>query len=113
MLVAVSKHVPPSPGVASPVYWGNEERLRELFPEVKSLRVTRRNFVFRYESAKHFVDVFRDYYGPTFKAFGALDVERQARLTLDLDELCEQFRSPHQTKSLAIAAEYLEVVIDV
>lgn len=113
MLVTVSKHVPPPPGVASPVYWGNEERLRELFPNVKKLSVTRRNFVFRYESAKHMIDVFRTYYGPTFKAFGALDAERQTRLSLDLHDLCEQFRSASQTKSLAIPAEYLEVVIDV
>jgi ubiquinone/menaquinone biosynthesis C-methylase UbiE len=112
MLVTVSKHVPPPPGVASPVYWGNEERLRELFPNLP-LRITRRNFVFRYESAKHMVDVFRQFYGPTHKAFGALDAERQTRLTLDLHELCEQFRNPQQTKSLAIPAEYLEVVIDV
>lgn len=113
MLVAVSKHVPPPTGVASPVYWGNEERLRELFPNVSNIRVTRRSFVFRYESAKHMIDVFRTYYGPTFKAFGALDAERQARLALDLHELAEQFRSASQTKSLAVPAEYLEVVIDV
>ncbi len=113
MLVTVSKHVPPPPGVASPVYWGNEERLRELFPSVRKLAVNRRQFVFRYESAKHMIDTFRQYYGPTFKAFGALDAERQARLSLDLHELCEQFRSASQTKSLAVPAEYLEVVIDV
>ena len=113
MLVTVSKHVAPPPGVASPVYWGNEDRLRELFPHVAKLTVNRRAFVFRYESPKHLIEVFRTYYGPTFKAFGALGAEQQARLTLDLHELCEQFRTPSQTKSLAIPAEYLEVVIDV
>lgn len=113
MLVTVSKHVPPPPGVASPVYWGNEERLRELFPNVRKLTVNRRNFVFRYESAKHMIEVFRQYYGPTFKAFGALDADRQLRLELDLHELCELYRSPEQPRSLAIPAEYLEVVIDV
>jgi hypothetical protein len=57
--------------------------------------------------------VFRQYYGPTHKAFGALDAERQARLSLDLHELCEQFRTASQTKSIAVPAEYLEVVLDV
>lgn len=113
MLVTVSKHVPPPPGVASPVYWGNEDRLRELFPDVSKLVVNRRSFVFRYESAKHMIDVFREYYGPTHKAFGALDAERKERLGLDLHELCEQFRSPSQPKSLAVPAEYLEVLIEV
>jgi ubiquinone/menaquinone biosynthesis C-methylase UbiE len=113
MLVTVAKHVPPPAGVASPIYWGNEDRLRELFPNVSRLRVNRRHFVFRYESAKHMIEVFRQYYGPTHKAFGALDAEGQARLSLDLHELCEQFRSASQTKSLAVPAEYLEVVLDV
>jgi ubiquinone/menaquinone biosynthesis C-methylase UbiE len=113
MLVTVAKHVPPPAGVASPIYWGNEQRLRELFPEVSKLVVNRRNFVFRYESAKHFIDVFRQYYGPTLKAFAALDPERQTRLSLDLHELCEQHRNSSQPNSLAVPAEYLEVVIDV
>jgi ubiquinone/menaquinone biosynthesis C-methylase UbiE len=110
MLTTVGKHVPPTPGVASPVYWGNEERLRELFPDVTSLRARRRNFVFRYESADHFVQVFRDYYGPTFKAFSALDRERQAALATDLRQVCEQLRTPGQ--GLAVPGEYLEVVIE-
>ena len=99
-------------GVASPVYWGNEARLRELFPDVTSFHARRRHFVFRYESPGHFVQVFRDYYGPTFKAFAALDHSRQRQLEADLIELCEQFRSPAKSKTLAIPGEYLEVVID-
>jgi ubiquinone/menaquinone biosynthesis C-methylase UbiE len=112
MLVAVGKHVPPPPGVASPVYWGNEQRLRELFPGVKSLQVRRKSYVFHYESADHFVQVFRDFYGPTYKAFNALDRERQEQLASDLRELCQRFRSPGY-QSLAVPGEYLEVVIDV
>lgn len=112
MLVTVGKHVPPPPGVASPVYWGNETRLRELFPDVTRFHTRRRDFVFRYESAEHFIDVFRTFYGPTYKAFNALDSQGQARLTEDLRQLIEQFKSPTQTRSLAIPAEYLEVVIE-
>jgi ubiquinone/menaquinone biosynthesis C-methylase UbiE len=112
MLVAVGKHVPPPAGVASPVYWGNEARLRELFPEVTAFHTRRRNFVFRYESVEHFIQVFRDYYGPIHKAFAALDKPRQTRLAADLYELCEQFRSSAKSKTLAIPGEYLEVVID-
>jgi ubiquinone/menaquinone biosynthesis C-methylase UbiE len=111
MLVTVGRHVPPPAGVASPIYWGNEARLRELFPEATELYAQRRHFVFRYESAEHFTQVFRDYYGPTFKAFAALDRQQKERLHGDLLELCEQFRSPARPKSLVIPAEYLEVVI--
>jgi len=112
MLVTIAKHVPPPPGVASPVYWGNEARLRELFPDVAMFHTRRRDFVFRYESFQHFIDTFRDYYGPVHKAYATLDREGQARLTEDLREVVEQFRNPAKAKSLAIAAEYLEVVID-
>lgn len=111
MLLTVGRHVPPPTGVPSPVYWGNEVRLRELFPEVSALRAERRMFTFRYESFEHFVDVFRRFYGPTYKAFGALDSERQALLIDDLRALVTQFRAPG-TRSLAVPAEYLEVVID-
>jgi ubiquinone/menaquinone biosynthesis C-methylase UbiE len=112
MLVTVGKHVPPPAGVASPVYWGNEARLRELFPHVGQLRSRRRTFVFRYESIDHFIATFRDFYGPTFKAFGALDARGQARLSDDLRELVERFQAPSKSKSVAIPGEYLEVVID-
>jgi hypothetical protein len=112
MLVTVGKHVPPPAGVASPVYWGNETRLRELFPNVKQLTTRRRDFMFRYESFEHFLDTFRTFYGPTYKAFGALDSQGQARMADDLRALVEQFRSPIQTKSLVVPAEYLEVVIE-
>jgi ubiquinone/menaquinone biosynthesis C-methylase UbiE len=111
MLVTVAKHVPPPAGVASPVYWGNEARLRELFPDVTQFHARRRMFVFRYESFEHFLATFRDYYGPTHKAFAALDVHGQARLSEDLRELVKQFQNP-SIKSLAIPGEYLEVVID-
>lgn len=111
LLATVTKFVPPPAGVASPVYWGNEARLRELFPAVSSISVERRTFVFRYESPAHFIDVFRRYYGPTHRAFAALDEERQAALTGELHALIEQFCGPTSGRSAKIPAEYLEVVI--
>jgi ubiquinone/menaquinone biosynthesis C-methylase UbiE len=112
MLVTVAKHVPPPAGVASPVYWGSEPRVRELFPDVSRLRAQRRVFTFNYESPDHFIDFFRTYYGPTLKAFGALEPSRQAQLTQDLRELIEKHRNRSAARSLAIPAEYLEVLID-
>jgi ubiquinone/menaquinone biosynthesis C-methylase UbiE len=110
-LGAVGKHVPPAAGVASPIYWGSETRLQELFPDVRSLRMVRREFVFRYESTDHFIDVFRRYYGPTYKAFASLDPARQEALTKDLRALIEQCRA-RSARALALPAEYLEVVIE-
>jgi SAM-dependent methyltransferase len=111
MLVTVGRHLPPPPGLASPIYWGNEQRLRELFPDVATIRLERRVFNFRYESAPHFISIFRNYYGPTHKAFAALDAAGQARLGDDLRDLIEQCRAPGTT-GLVVPAEYLEVVIE-
>ena len=112
LLVAVGKYVSPAPGVASPIYWGTEARLRELFPRVAKLAVTRRSFMFRYLSGEHFVDIFRRFYGPTHKAFAALDATKQAALTYDLLQLIEKFRTPSRGAAVAIPGEYLEVVIE-
>jgi ubiquinone/menaquinone biosynthesis C-methylase UbiE len=110
MLVTIGRHVPPPPGVASPIYWGTEPRIDQLFTGARAIRTTKRDFVFRYESAAHFIDIFRRYYGPTFKAFGALDADGQARLSGDLTELCARF--DRGERSFAAPAEYLEVVIE-
>ncbi len=111
MLNTVAKRVPPPAGVASPVYWGNEQRLRELFAGAQRIEVTRRIFNFRYESPEHMIAVFRAYYGPTFKAFGALGTLDQAALNDDLHALIEKWRD-HRRSSLVVPAEYLEVVIE-
>jgi ubiquinone/menaquinone biosynthesis C-methylase UbiE len=112
LLVTVGKHVPPAAGVASPIYWGTEARLAELFPNVRAIRVQRRNFIFHYQSAEHFVAQFRRYYGPTHKAFNALASEPQALLARDILALIERFRRPTKSEAVAIPGEYLEVVIE-
>lgn len=110
LLKTVGKHVPPPPGVASPIYWGMETRLQELFQGTRSIRVARKDFVFRYRSAAHFVDVFRRFYGPTYKAFNSLDAQGQARLAGDIEELSARFN--RGSTSFAVPGEYLEVVIE-
>src|SRR5215813_1762258 len=68
----LGKHMPPPAGVKSPALWGTQARLNEMFAAAKSIDAQPRMFVFRYKSPQHFLDVFRTYYGPTHKAFGAL-----------------------------------------
>ena len=110
MFKIVGKYVAPVPGLRSPLQWGTEERLVELFGDgVRSLDVTRRHFVFRYQSARHWVETFRAYYGPTLKAFGSLDPEGQEALAEDLVALANECdRSTNG--SLAVPSEYLEIV---
>lgn len=110
LLRTVARYVPPPAGVASPIAWGMESRLDELFPGVRSIRADRKDFVFRYESAAHFIDVFRHFYGPTHKAFEALDPQRQQQLADAIAEASSRFN--RSSTSFVVPAEYLEVVIE-
>ena len=110
LLRTVGKHVPPPAGAPSPLAWASETRLRQLFPEARAIQVQRKEFVFRYQSAEHFIDVFRRFYGPTYKAFGALDAAGQLRLAEDIAALSVRFN--RRRTSFAVPAEYLEVVIE-
>lgn len=106
----VARHVPPPAGVPSPLAWGTEERLRELLgPSIRELWAEHRNFTFRYRSPRHFVEFFRLHYGPTLKAFEALDPAGQDALAEDLAALAER-RNRNRHGALAVPAEYLEVV---
>ena len=107
----IGRHVPPPAGLQSPMLWGSEPRIVELFgAQAADIRSTRRHFNFRYRSAAHWIDVFRNYYGPTHKAFAALDATGQARLVDDLTRLLED-ANVGGADSLVVPAEYLEVVI--
>jgi ubiquinone/menaquinone biosynthesis C-methylase UbiE len=113
MFRTVGKHVPPPAGLKSPALWGSEPRLHELFgARATSIRAQRRSFAFRYLSASHFLEVFRDYYGPVHKAFAALEPAGRKALAADLlDLLSVHNRSGNST--LVVPSEYLEVVITV
>jgi ubiquinone/menaquinone biosynthesis C-methylase UbiE len=110
LLRTVAKHVPPPPGVRPPTLWGTEERLRELLGDaVSDLRVTRREFVWRFPSAEDFTRFFRDNYGPTLKAFEALDESGRQALYDDLTALARD-HDQEPGPSVAMPAEYVEVV---
>ena len=110
MLRTVGMHVPPIPGVASPVLWGKPDHLDTLFAGTAARTYVARSFAFRYESAEHFVSVFRDFYGPVHKAFEALDGPKRAALEADLLSLLRQ-SDEGGGAGLVVPGEYLEIVI--
>jgi SAM-dependent methyltransferase len=107
----LGKHLPPPAGAKSPLLWGTEARIKEMFGAAASdIHAERRNFVFRYRSPEHFVEVFRTYYGPTVKAFDALDAARQDALKRDILALIGTMnRSGDGT--MVLPGEYLEIAI--
>ena len=77
----IGKHAPPPAGARSPALWGTRARIAELFePHATSVKSAQRDFVFRYRSPAHWLEVFRTYYGPVHKTFGALEPAAQAAL---------------------------------
>jgi len=71
---------------------------------------TSRDFVFRYRSAAHWIEVFRTYYGPIVRTFGSLDTNRQKDLTQDLFELLAKHNRSNDS-TMVVPSEYLEVVV--
>jgi ubiquinone/menaquinone biosynthesis C-methylase UbiE len=104
-----AKHVPPMPGVASPLLWGTAAHLQTLFAGASTIESTPRHYNFRYESPEHFVEMFRAYYGPTHKAFAALPPDGQAALEADL--LAMLRKANVSATALVAPGEYLETVI--
>ena len=108
----IGQYIPPAPGVKSPALWGTRARLEELFGKTApEIRTTNREFTFRYRSPTHWIEVFRTYYGPMNRTFGALDADKQAAFTEDLLALMES-RNRSGDRTLVLPSEYLEVVIE-
>jgi ubiquinone/menaquinone biosynthesis C-methylase UbiE len=108
----VAAHVPPPAGVRSPMLWGTREHLESLFGgKISSLEVIERDFTFRFRSAEEFVEFFRTWYGPTLKAFAALDSDgaRQA-LEHDLVALARKHDRLGSGDAIAIPSAYTEAV---
>lgn len=107
----IGRHVPPPPGLAPASRWGTEEYLRQLFGHGASrLHVTPRVFTFRYRSADHWLEVFRTWYGPIQRAFGALDDEGRLRLEADIRTLIAEFNTADDG-TIVVPGEYIEAVI--
>ena len=105
-----ARYAPPPPGSRSPLVWGTEAGLRELLGAAP-MRLEKRLYTMRYPSLRHWLDYFRENFGPTRQTFLGLDAARQERFAAELLELAARFnRSGDDTAVLP--AEYLEAVID-
>jgi len=107
----IGRYMPPPAGVKSPALWGTKSRLDELFGAgAADIAVKDRQFVFRYHSADHWMDIFRTFYGPVHKAFGALDAAKQESLERDIRDLLGRFNVA-EDGTLVVPSDYIEVVI--
>jgi SAM-dependent methyltransferase len=110
MFKTIAKHAPPPPGLDSPLLWGTEERLRELFGDgIADLRVERRVSRQPFRSADHYIEFFRTYFGPTQMAYERVGEEGEQALTDDLRAFLESANTAGD-RAMVLEAEYLEVI---
>ena len=90
--------------------WGTPEHLAEIFGDrVEWVSLTTRQYAFRYHSADHFSQWFRDHYGPIARLAGTLSAADEARFAADLAQVAHQFNRAEDGTVVA-PADYLEAV---
>lgn len=111
MFKTIGKHLPPPAGLKLPALWGTREWMEKAFRAVSSSLIAEpRHFIFRYRSAQHFLDVFREYYGPMLKAFETLNAAGRKALSQDIIELIGRLNESGDD-SMVVPGEYLEVIV--
>ena len=104
-------YAPPPAGLQSPMLWGTEAHLRELFGDgLESLEAAEQTFTWRFASAEAFVAYFRRWYGPTVKAFEAVGADGKGDLEAALVALARRHDRLGTGEAIAIPATYLEAV---
>jgi ubiquinone/menaquinone biosynthesis C-methylase UbiE len=105
----VAKHVPPPPGFTPPVLWGVEDHVRELFGHsVSELHFERRVSRQPFRSIDHYLEIFRNYFGPIKLAFERVGPDGEAALEADLREQLGKCNTAGD-RAFVIEPEYLQV----
>ncbi len=120
VLTISAAYAPPPPeGFISPMLWGKDEEVRARFlaagvPDAQ-IATSREIYTFRSDGApRHFVDLFRTYYGPTMNAFEAAEKDGRAdTLYGELVALYERENVSRDPQRTEIPAAFLKVVVDI
>jgi len=107
----MSSFITPPAGLNPPALWGTRAFIDDHFAEsAKQIEFTEHTFSFVYQSAQHWLDVFRRFYGPTHKAFEALDTTKQQELAEEIFQLIDK-HNQSEDNTMVVPSKYLEVVI--
>jgi ubiquinone/menaquinone biosynthesis C-methylase UbiE len=110
MFMTMAKHAPPPPGVESPLLWGTEEHLREIFGDgISDLRVEKVLSRHPVRSADHYLEFFREFFGPTQAAYERVGPDGEQALTDDLRAYLEGANTAGD-RAMVLEAEYLLAV---
>jgi ubiquinone/menaquinone biosynthesis C-methylase UbiE len=112
MFGVIRAHVPGPAGLQSPMLWGNEEHLVQIYGDaVADIASVTKVQTFRHTSPEEFVEFFRRWYGPTLAAFAALDESGRKSLATGLADLAREWDRNKDGGSICLPSEYLETVI--
>ena len=79
---------PPAPGSSSPIMWGSEEHVRELFGDrVAELDLTRHEYVEVAASPEEYCEFFKATFGPAVAVYSSLAGEPDREAALDREFL--------------------------
>jgi SAM-dependent methyltransferase len=106
-----ARHVPPPPGLAAPVLWGDDatvrERLSPFFGDIETELVPI-DFDMATSPAGA-VAFFKQYFGPTRMAFGRLDEAGQSAFAADLEALWAGANASGEADRTLVHNQYLMV----
>lgn len=115
-----STYTPPPPeGFISPMLWGVEEHVIERFGKAgiptQNISFNKDTFTFNASySPSKFVQIFKNYYGPTMNAFEAAEKNGKADdLQQELEDLFNSRNESGSSSTTLIPATFLRVSVDV
>lgn len=110
MFKTIGKHVAPPPLMASPLLWGDEQAVRERLGDgVSEINFEPRLISFTFPfGVSETIEFWRKFYGPTRKAFAALDEAGQAILRRDLENLWAE-NNLSKNGTTHVESEYMEI----
>lgn len=106
----IGQFAAPPKGVNSPSRWGTDDFIQTHFQSAKKIETQEKHFNFRYHSAQHWLDLFRDYYGPIHKAFAAMEKTKAHEFETAILDLINSMNTSGDD-TLVLPSEYLEIVI--
>ncbi|MES2781563.1 MAG: methyltransferase domain-containing protein [Pseudomonadota bacterium] len=119
LTISAAYSPPPPEGFISPMLWGKADEVRARFAAAgiadAAIATSREIYTFRADGPpRHFVDLFRTYYGPTMNAFEAAERDGRAdALYEELVALYERENVSTDPQRTEIPAAFLKVVVDV
>ena len=112
MFKCVSEFVPPAPGLAAPVLWGDEKTVKQrLSNDFTDIRLTRKMYPqWHYDfDAAELVNLFRTQFGPVKAVFDMIDHRQQSVLSNNLEQIYEDASETINGVLTITNGEYLEV----